>query len=76
MDYKNIDEAVMLDSDEISCVESGGSMMTRKDNRLAERFDPALERLLATTEYRTICDDLLEQHGRSYLLKRNISTNQ
>ena len=53
----------LLEADDISCVEDGGSMMMRKDNRLDEWFNPALDRLLATTEYRTICNDLLEQHG-------------
>ena len=64
---------MLQEADDIACTEDGGSMMMRKDNRLDEWFNPALDRLLATTEYRTICNDLLEQHGEYLENKRRQS---
>ena len=47
-----------------SCSIAGASMMMRKDNRMWEWLNPALEKLTKSDEYRTICQDLLEQHGK------------
>ena len=52
-------------SDDFTCVVGGGAVMLRKDSRLHEWFNPALESLFAITEYRTICEDLQDKHGKA-----------
>ncbi|XP_072019197.1 uncharacterized protein [Amphiura filiformis] len=42
---------------------SGGALMMRMDNPLLEWWDPALERLMQTSEYREICQDVKDKHG-------------
>ncbi|XP_072019213.1 uncharacterized protein [Amphiura filiformis] len=42
---------------------SGGGLMLRMDNPLLEWWDPALERLIQTSEYHEICQDIIEEHG-------------
>ncbi|XP_072047794.1 uncharacterized protein [Amphiura filiformis] len=45
------------------CAIAGQSMMMRKDNTMWEWWNPAFAKLRASTEYKRICRDLLEQHG-------------
>ncbi|XP_072019520.1 uncharacterized protein [Amphiura filiformis] len=42
---------------------SGFGLMMRMDNPLVEWWDPALERLMQTSEYWEICQDVKDQHG-------------
>ncbi|XP_072019522.1 uncharacterized protein [Amphiura filiformis] len=42
---------------------SGAGLMSRMDNPISEWFDPALERLIQTSEYWKICQDVKDQHG-------------
>ncbi len=43
---------------------SGAGLMLRMDNDLYKWWDPALERLMQTTEYRRICQDMKYVHGK------------
>ena len=62
-------------SDDFTCVDGGGAVMVRRDSRLDEWFNPAVESLLATTQYRTICKapckDLQDKHGLFYLMEND-----
>ena len=42
----------------------GTAIMTRLDNNLAEWWNPAQDRLLASSAYKRICDDLKYAHGK------------
>ncbi|XP_072019526.1 uncharacterized protein [Amphiura filiformis] len=42
---------------------SGAAIMMRMDNPLVEWWDPALERLIQTSEYWEICQDVKDEHG-------------
>ncbi|XP_072019210.1 uncharacterized protein [Amphiura filiformis] len=42
---------------------SGGALMMRMDNPLLEWWDPALKRLMQTSEYWKICQDVKDEHG-------------
>ncbi|XP_072019201.1 uncharacterized protein [Amphiura filiformis] len=42
---------------------SGGAVMMRMDNPLLEWWDPALTRLIQTSEYWKICQDVKDEHG-------------
>ena len=46
-------------SDRITtCTIDGDALMIRKDSRLAEWFNPALQTVLGSREYRQICKDI------------------
>ena len=65
--YKNTADLgitfVNVDDPILSCAIDGVSIMMRKDTEMWKWWDPALESLMATTTYRTICKDLLDTHG-------------
>lgn len=61
--YDNTEIVEIVSTDISTCAVGGFSMMTRKDSRLHEWWNPAFERLMATTQYRLICQDLKDQHG-------------
>ena len=54
-----------LDDVSIDCSmdASGGGLMLRMDNALIDWWDPALESLMQTSEYREICQDIKDAHG-------------
>lgn len=54
---------IVQEGEGFSCSEGGSSMMGRKDNPFFQWFDSALEELLASPEYREICDNLVTEHG-------------
>ena len=63
------DQLDIVQGDEgITCAEGGSSMMGRKDNPFFQWFSPALEELLASPEYREICDNLVSEHGMCTLI--------
>ena len=47
-----------------TCVKAGFSVMTRKDNRLVDWWNPAFAKLVATSQWAAICNDLLTEHGK------------
>ena len=47
----------------------GNAMMTRKDNKFKDWFDPALETLINSERYTDICDDLERVHGKIYFFE-------
>ena len=65
--YKNTGDLgitfVNIDDPIESCAIDGVSMMMRKDTEMWKWWNPALESLMATTSYRTICKELLDTHG-------------
>ncbi len=52
-------------------------MMTRFDGTLIEWWNPAQAKLLASDEYKEICKDVLEEHGkmsnRVVLISQNVN---
>ncbi|XP_072047805.1 arginine-binding periplasmic protein-like isoform X2 [Amphiura filiformis] len=59
----NADMVEVIPGFRAQCSIAGQSMMMRKDNTLWEWWNPAFAKLRASTEYKVICRDLLEQHG-------------
>ncbi|XP_072019531.1 L-arginine-binding protein-like [Amphiura filiformis] len=59
------DGLTCLDDVTIDCSmdRSGAGLMLRMDNELTYWWDPALERLMQTSEYRQICQDINDVHG-------------
>ena len=54
-----------VNSEEIlSCGIAGSSFMMRKDNGFADWWNPAFEKLRATSEFRKICEGLTGEHGK------------
>ena len=47
---------------------SGGGLMMRMDNGLIDWWNPAQQRLMQTSEYALICQDVKQTHGE---LKQN-----
>ncbi len=66
-------------SDDIrSCVVAGMGMMVLKDSRLLQWWNPALKQLMKSHEYRAVCDDLKEKHGKALFVTKqtqNIQNN-
>ncbi|XP_072019636.1 uncharacterized protein [Amphiura filiformis] len=54
---------------------SGGAIMMRMDNPLLEWWDPLLERLMQTSEYWEICQDVKDEHGIVYFVGHNEVAN-
>ncbi|XP_071806602.1 L-arginine-binding protein-like [Asterias amurensis] len=65
-EFLGVKNNLKLASDRIDgCALQGYSMMMRKDNTLATWWNPALNALIASTEYREICNGLEDEsiHG-------------
>ena len=66
-EFLGVKNNLQLASDRIDgCSLQGYSMMMRKDNTLATWWNPALNALIASTEYREICNGLEDEsiHGK------------
>ena len=50
------------------CTKAGLSVMTRKDNRLIDWWDPAFEQLKSSAQWPEICKDLTEEHGKNVVI--------
>ena len=70
--YGSLHKLEIVSEEITSCSIAGLAMMMRIDSDLWKWFDPALESLMATTEYRRICDDLLDKHGKHRFLQLNL----
>ena len=58
-------EELEVVSDELKLCDRGGfAMMTRYDSTLVDWWNPAQQRLLATSEYKRICEDVRQAHGK------------
>ncbi|XP_072047915.1 uncharacterized protein [Amphiura filiformis] len=53
----------VVSNDILSCARDGLSVMMRKDNQMDTWWNPAFETLKTTTQWRSICNDLLDEHG-------------
>ena len=68
-DYKEgfpaLDPRTDVVSDDInSCLLSGDSVMTRKDSGLVEWWNDAFDKLTPTSQWKAICNDLEDEHGK------------
>ncbi|XP_072046763.1 uncharacterized protein [Amphiura filiformis] len=62
--YLNQNPDFQIVSDDIlTCVKAGFSVMTRKDSRLIDWWNPAFATLTATSQWKYICNDLDDEHG-------------
>ena len=67
-------EELEVVSDELKLCDRGGfAMMTRYDSTLVDWWNPAQQRLLATSEYKRICEDVRQAHGKDTLVLIYIS---
>ncbi len=57
-------ETEVVSRDIVSCARDGLSVMMRKDNQLDTWWNPAFETLKQTSQWRTVCNDLLDEHGK------------
>lgn len=58
------ESTIEIVSDDItSCARDGLSVMMRKDNQLDVWWNDAFGKLRQTSQWRTICNDLLDEHG-------------
>ncbi|XP_072048088.1 uncharacterized protein [Amphiura filiformis] len=56
-------EFQIVSDDFLTCVKAGFSVMTRKDSRLVDWWNPAFASLTATSQWKYICNDLIDEHG-------------
>ncbi|XP_072046775.1 uncharacterized protein [Amphiura filiformis] len=55
---------VEIVSEELApCTPVGNSLMARKDSRVLEWFQPALETLMSSSEYEELCQNIIDEHG-------------
>ncbi|XP_072043916.1 uncharacterized protein [Amphiura filiformis] len=53
----------VVSNDILSCARDGLSVMMRKDNQLDTWWNPAFETLKNTKQWRSICNDIIDEHG-------------
>ena len=62
--YLRSTEFEIASGDFLTCVKAGFSVMTRKDSRLIDWWNPAFAKLVAdTSQWTAICNDLTDEHG-------------
>ena len=64
-DMQRVDDDPVL-----PCSLQGPSLMLRKDNTaFTDWFNPALAGLMKSPEYRKVCNDLINEHGKGWRQK-------